>query len=189
MYDTFVSPDEPLLMKQLYYRASHRHIRLTKPSKLAFLYLDRNGTRRGLDNRNEILRYLTNRTDIILTVQPDTQLSFREQVEFVLDKDLYLSIHGAAMTHILFMEPFGAVIEINPPNFKEPFYKNMAEKTQLVFYGIYNTITKDMKKSMALKETEKKLNQRLTVPMELLERTVNLAVTNVWSLKYKEVDL
>ena len=65
----------------------------------------------------------------------------------------------------------------------------MAEKTRLVFYGIYNTVTKDMKRSMALKETDKKLNQRLTVPMELFERTMSLAVTNVWLLKYKEVDL
>ena len=189
MYDTFVSPDEPLLMKQLYYRAYHKHIRLTKPSKLELLYLDRNGTRRGLENRDEIVQYLMNHTDITLTIQPDTQLSFQEQVEFVLDKDIYLSIHGAAMTHILFMEPFGAIIEINPPNFKEPYYRNMAEKTRLVFYGIYNTVTKDMKRSMALKETDKKLNQRLTVPMELFERTVSMAVTNVWLLKYKEVDL
>ena len=58
-----------------------------------------------------------------------------------------------------------------------------------MFYGIYNTVTKDMKRSMALKETDKKLNQRLTVPMELFERTMSLAVTNVWLLKYKEVDL
>lgn len=189
MYDTFVNPNEPLLMKQLYYRAYHKHIRLMKPSKLALLYLDRNNPRRGLENRGEILEFLTNLTDVSLTIQPDTPLTFHEQVEFVLDKDIYLSIHGAGMTHILFMEPFGAVIEINPPNFKEPYYRNMAEKTQLVFYGIFNTVTKDMKKSMALKETDKKLNQRFTVPMELFERTVNLAVANVWLLKYKEVDV
>ena len=189
MYDTFVDTDEPLFMKQLAYRAFRRHIRLTRPSKLSVLYLDRNSGRRGMNNRDEIVASLENRTDITLTIQPNTPMTFREQVEYVLDADIFVSLHGAAITHILFMEPLGALVEIYPPNFREPFYKNMADKVQLLFYGIYSTFTDDMEKSMSYVQTDKKINQWITVPLGLFEKTVTRAVQDVWKLKYTEVEI
>ena len=65
----------------------------------------------------------------------------------------------------------------------------MAIKTQLLYYGIFSTWTKDMKTSMSLQQTEKKLNQWFTVPMELFKKTLTMAVENVWKLKYKTVRL
>ena len=189
MYDSFVSIEEPLLMKQLVYRMFKKHMRLTKPSVLSMLYLDRNGGKRGIENRDELVAYMQNFAGTKLVIQPNSPMSFREQVEFVWDKDIYISVHGAAMTHILFMEPLGALIEFNPPNFREPFYRNMAIKTQLLYYGIFSTWTKDMKTSMSLQQTEKKLNQWFTVPMELFKKTLTMAVENVWKLKYKTVRL
>lgn len=189
MYDSFVSVEEPLLMKQLVYRMYRKHIRLTKPRFLSMLYLDRNGGKRGIENRDELVAHMQNVTGTKLVIQPNKPMSFREQVEFVWDKDIYISVHGAAMTHILFMEPLGALIEFNPPNFREPFYRNMAIKTQLLYYGIFSTWTKDMKVSMSLQQTEKKLNQWFTVPMELFAKTLAMAVENVWKLKYKTVRL
>lgn len=46
-----------------------------------------------------------------------------------------------------------------------------------------------MKTSMSLQQTEKKLNQWFTVPMELFKKTLTMAVENVWKLKYKTVRL
>ena len=189
MYDTFINLNEPLFMKQLAYREFHRHLRIHRPSTLAVLYLDRNSGRRGLKNRDELVVILSNFTDVSFTIQPNTALTFRQQVEYVLDKDIYVSLHGAGITHILFMEPFGALVEIYPPNFNEPFYKNMADKTQLLFYGIYSTYTDNMEKSMSYTQTEKKLNQWITVPPELFRTTMERAIDDVWKLKYTEVDL
>ena len=62
MYDSFVSIEEPLLMKQLVYRMFKKHMRLTKPPVLSMLYLDRNGGKRGIENRDELVAYMQNFT-------------------------------------------------------------------------------------------------------------------------------
>jgi hypothetical protein len=116
-------------------------------------------------------------------------MTFEEQVRNVVKKDIYISLHGAAMTHILFMEPFSGIIELNPPKFKEPYYQNMAQKSRILFYGIYKTYTDDMKKSMSLINTDKILNQKFYVPLELFESMYSRAIANVWKYKYTMVDL
>lgn len=189
MYDSFVHINEPLLMKVLAYKHFHIPLRITAPSKLDVLYLNRNDGRRGIQNAEMLLQSMTNHTDVNVVIQENNPMSFEEQVMNVMKRDIYISIHGAAMTHILFMEPFGALIEFNPPNFHEQFYRNMATKTQLLFYGIYKTFTDNMKYSMTVSQTEKKLNQIFTVPIELFEHTFSLAIQNVWNLKYKIVSI
>lgn len=189
MYDSFVDFNEPLLMKMLAYKRFNISVRLSKPSKLDVLYLNRNDARRGIVNANMLLDIIRNYTDIQLIIQENKPMSFSDQVLNVIKKDMYISIHGAAMTHILFMEPFSAVIELNPPNFQEPFYKNMAMKTQLFFFGVYKTFTDNMKYSMTVRQTDKKLNQFFTVPLELFQHTFSLAVKDVWEFKYQMVVL
>lgn len=189
MYDSFVNTYEPLFMKLLAYKHYNIPIRIGKPVKLDVLYLYRNDGKRGIKNAEDLLACIRNYTDVNLIIQENKPMTFDEQVLNVVKKDIYISIHGAAMTHILFMEPFGALIEFNPPNFHEQFYRNMAMKTRLLFYGIYKTFTENMKYSMTVSQTEKKLNQVFTVPFELFEKTFSLAVENVWKLKYKLVKL
>lgn len=189
MYDSFVSYQEPLLVKRIAYRYFHESIRMDKPDRLDVLYLNRSSGRRGLYNNNELIEFIQTRNDIRLSIQQNVAMTFEEQVRAVMKKDVYISIHGAAMTHILFMEPFGAVIEFNPPKFNEPFYRNMADNSCLLFYGIYKTYTNNMNVSMALQNTDKILNQWFTVPLTLFNVTYSLAINNVWSMKYKMVTL
>lgn len=189
MYDSFIHTYEPLFMKLLAYKYYHIPLRIEKPEKLDVLFLYRNDSRRGIKNTEEILNCIKNRTDIHLIIQENKPMTFDEQILNVVKRDIYISIHGAAMTHILFMEPFGALIEFNPPNFHEQFYNNMARKTKLLFYGIYKTYTDNMKYSMTVTQTDKKLNQIFTVPIKLFERTFSLAVKNVWEMKYKLVTI
>ena len=189
MYDSFVSFREPLLVKRIAYRFFNESFRLERPDRLDILYLNRSGGRRGLVNNIQLIDCMQSRKDVRLSIQQNVAMTFEEQVRAVLKKDVYISIHGAAMTHILFMEPFGAVIEFNPPKFKEPFYRNMADKSCLLFYGIYKTHTSNMNVSMALVNTDKILNQWFTVPLSLFNVTYLLAIENVWSMKYKMVAL
>lgn len=189
MYDTFISFKEPLLVKRIVYRQFHETIRTRKPDVLDVLYLNRSGGRRGLTNNRELMECMRSRSDVRVIVQENVPMTFEEQVRSVLKRDVYISIHGAAMTHILFMEPLSAVIEFNPPKFKEPFYKNMAHKSSLLYFGIYKTFTSDMQASMALRVTDKILNQWFTVPLPLFNETYALAIGNVWSMKYRMVNV
>lgn len=189
MYDTFVNVRESMLIRLLAYRKFHHSLRTRVPEKLSVLYLNRNGGRRGVKNVDEILDYMRRSNRSELVVEENIPRTFEEQVRSVMSIDIYVSMHGAAMTHIMFMEPFGALIEFNPPKFNEAYYRNMAGKSNLLFYGIYKTSTDNMKYSMAERSTDKILNQWITVPLELFAKTFDLASKKVWDVKYKLCDI
>ena len=162
MYDTLTNLDESLLIKSLIYKAFHLTLRHVVPSKLDVLYLHRNDSRRGIANADQLIeamQAMQTKTNVELTILQNTRLSFREQVLAFVCRDIFISIHGAAFTNILFMEPLSAVIELNPPKFRGDFYYNMAKQSTLFFYGIYNTFTANMKYSLSLVHTDQKLNQ------------------------------
>lgn len=54
------------------------------------------------------------------------RLSFREQVEKVASSKVFIAAHGAAMTHVFFMQAGTAGIEIMPYNFEYHLYEDLA---------------------------------------------------------------
>ena len=188
MYDSFVSTAEPMLVRLLAYRQFHLALRTQPPSRLSIYFLNRNGGSRGIRNVDELIEYMQKANGTRLDVSSNAPATFEEQVRSVAHIDVYVSMHGAAMTNILFMEPLSALIEMNPPKFKEAFYKNMASKANLLFYGIYSTYTENMEYSMREQQTAKILNQWITVPLQLFGKTFDLATKNAWKYKYKMCD-
>ena len=52
--------------------------------------------------------------------------SFGEQVGIMRNTHVLITVHGAALTNIVFMPPGGTVIEMIHPDLHAPFYKYMA---------------------------------------------------------------
>ena len=188
MYDSFVSTAEPMLVRLLAYRQFRLALRTQPPSRLSVFFLNRNGGSRGIRNVEEIIEYMQKANGTELNISSNSPATFEDQVRSVAHIDVYVSMHGAAMTNILFMEPLSALIEMNPPKFKEAFYRNMASKANLLFYGIYSTYTENMEYSMREQSTAKILNQWITVPLRLFGKTFDLATKNVWKYKYRMCD-
>ena len=189
MYDTLQSLDEALLIKSLAYKRFNLTLRRTIPAKLDVLYLFRNDSRRGIANTDQLIQAIQANTHVQLTVLQNSRMSFQEQVLAFVRRDVFVSIHGAAFTNILFMEPLSAVIELNPPKFRGDFYYNMARQSVLFFYGIYNTYTANMKYSLSLVQTDQMLNQVFSVPVSLFTKAFTSAVQNVRRYKYRLVQL
>ena len=188
MYDSFISNAEPMLVRLLAYRQFHLHLRTQPPALLTVYFLNRNGGRRGIRNVEELIEYMRNANGTKLEISSNSPATFEAQVRSVAHIDVYVSMHGAAMTNILFMEPLSALIEMNPPKFKEAFYRNMASKANLLFYGIYSTYPENMEYSMRERSTDKILNQWITVPLRLFGKSFDLATGNVWKYKYRMCD-
>ena len=172
-------------MRLLAYRSFGHTIHFHSPSHLKVLFNNRNGQQRGIINNKQLITYIQNYSNVFLQVTNDTSGSFIDQVRSVFSIDLYISIHGAALTHILFMEPLSALIEINPPYFREPYYRNMAFLSRILYYGIFSTYTNNMNYSMSLVQTDKKLNQQIVVPLRLFHLFFDLATSNIWKYKYQ----
>ncbi|EFY84844.1 DUF563 domain protein [Metarhizium acridum CQMa 102] len=92
-------------------------------------------------------RKLINETELIESVQkaiPHLDLeivdfagfSFAEQLKIVRETDLLIGVHGAGLTHTMFLPPGSAVVEILPGDFAHMGFRNLA---QILGHRYYRT--------------------------------------------------
>ncbi|KAK6834990.1 hypothetical protein PG987_009684 [Apiospora arundinis] len=72
-------------------------------------------------------------------------MTFREQIEIARETDVLVGVHGAGLTHALFMSSKrnggrgGAVIETFPPGLEMGALRAIALERGLVYYRTHNT--------------------------------------------------
>ncbi|KAI8613264.1 hypothetical protein BC830DRAFT_490256 [Chytriomyces sp. MP71] len=89
------------------------------------LVLREANTPRQIINENEVIQTLKN-LPITLSIHRFGSLSLVEQVRIVHKTDIFITTHGAAMTHLIFLKPAAHVIELFPFVFKKVIYQNFA---------------------------------------------------------------
>lgn len=72
---------------------------------------------RQLNNEKQVIEYLENqfssRMNINFTYGSFEQISIEEQLKTVHESDIFIGIHGAGLTHAIFMSPQRALIELS----------------------------------------------------------------------------
>jgi protein O-GlcNAc transferase len=63
-------------------------------------------------------------------------ISFAEQLKIVRETDLLIGVHGAGLTHTMFLPPGSAVVEILPGKFAHKGFRNLA---QMLGHRYYST--------------------------------------------------
>ena len=78
------------------------------------IYITRkNSKRRRLENENKIIPILEKYGFIILDFDV---LNFNEQLNYILDSEILISVHGAGLTHMLWMKQKSKIMEIRARN-------------------------------------------------------------------------
>ncbi|CAK7210120.1 hypothetical protein SBRCBS47491_000663 [Sporothrix bragantina] len=93
-------------------------------------FIDRRGTRQ-LINNVELLQALQNRYPSVVVQAVDfATLPLPNQLRLVQSTDVLVGVHGAGLTHTMFMrENAGAVVEIQPENMGHKGFRNLAAMT------------------------------------------------------------
>ncbi|KAK8855169.1 hypothetical protein PGQ11_011081 [Apiospora arundinis] len=116
-------------------------------SPLRLTFVNRTSTRK-LDNADQLidnLRARYNSTDVEVRSVDFAAMTFREQIEIARETDVLVGVHGAGLTHALFMSSKrnggrgGAVIEIFPPGLEMGALRAIALERGLVYYRTHNT--------------------------------------------------
>jgi EGF domain-specific O-GlcNAc transferase len=84
-------------------------------NKLRVTFLARGTQYRNIVNQDEIVKHLKKRfkNEIELNVVTyDLKTSFIEQLRNTHNTDIFMSMHGAGLTHLLFLPDWGAVFEV-----------------------------------------------------------------------------
>ena len=106
-----------------------------------FTIIKRDSRCRRILNHNQMEKLVRSFNRTVSVVQFEGK-SFGEQVDIMRSTQVLITVHGAALTNIVFMPPGGTLIEIIHPELNAPFYKYMSFYSSLryvEFRGIVKT--------------------------------------------------
>ena len=89
------------------------------------LFILRTGSTRNILNHKELIKSLSN-LPIKLQTSVFSQMSLPDQLCLVNSSDIIISMHGAGLSHVLFMNPRSTLIELFPFSFRKTIFNNLA---------------------------------------------------------------
>lgn len=88
-------------------------IHKTRGDKIRITLLSRDTKYRRILNENELIRKLEeNKGYVVSKVVFNKNVSFKQQLEIVRNTDVFIGIHGAGLTHLLFLPDWAVVFEL-----------------------------------------------------------------------------
>lgn len=179
--DLTVGPE----FRQVLDRAYHRPVKdpndiLTQTPKLAIIA--RNGSR-VLENEIELVNLAEEIGFSVVVLRPDKTTELAKIYRVLNSSDVMIGVHGAAMTHFLFMRPGSVFIQIVPLGTEwaaETYYGEPARKWGL-WYLEYKILVNESSLSRVYEENDEVLRNPKTVNSKGWEETkrVYLDVQNV----------
>ncbi|CAK7207127.1 hypothetical protein SEUCBS139899_009935 [Sporothrix eucalyptigena] len=130
--------------------------------KIVVTFIDRRGTRQLLGNE-KLLDALHNRyPDVTVQSVDFATLPLPEQLRLIQDTDVLVGVHGAGLTHTMFMRAgAGAVVEILPDGLGYKGFRNLAAMTgHKYFSGAGTMVMPEELEEEKKKEGDGKQNER-----------------------------
>ncbi|XP_014256588.1 EGF domain-specific O-linked N-acetylglucosamine transferase isoform X2 [Cimex lectularius] len=84
-----------------------------KDKRLRITFLSRDTSHRNILNEDQLIEALKNNTQYnVKKVVYNQRMPFKEQLEITSNSDIFIGIHGAGLTHLLFLPDWAAVFEV-----------------------------------------------------------------------------
>jgi protein O-GlcNAc transferase len=96
---------------------------------LTVTFIDRKGSHRLLNQESlfSTLRNTYSSENFTLNIVDFASIPLREQISIVRDTDVLVGVHGAGLTHGMFLPPRSAVVEILPSELAHKGFRNLAK--------------------------------------------------------------
>lgn len=110
-----------------------------KEEPLAITFIDRRTKRKLINQDQYIERLKSELPHVDINVVDFATLSFKEQLRIVQDTDILIGVHGAGLTHEMFLQPGSTVVEILPPNVDHKGFRNLANQLGHRYFRTHGT--------------------------------------------------
>lgn len=104
------------------------------------LFIARRGHTRLILNEEWLIKEVS-KLPVTLIVKDFATLSLNEQICLVDLADILVSMHGAAIAHVVFMRPGTTLVELFPYAFKKYIYENLASAMGVTYFSWRNDRT------------------------------------------------
>ncbi|KYK60939.1 glycosyltransferase family 61 protein [Drechmeria coniospora] len=123
------------------------HYNATTPvkenNKVVVTYIRRTTTRKLMDEDAHMQALRDKIPHMELVVLDFAAMPFAEQVKAVRETDLLIGVHGAGLTHLMFLQPGSAVIEILPERFQHKGFRNLAQMLGIGYFRAHTQMHGD----------------------------------------------
>jgi hypothetical protein len=113
------------------------HTRQKTAGRPNLLFIARRSHTRLILNEDWLIKELS-KLPVKLIVKDFATLSLKEQICLVDLADILVSMHGAALAHVLFMRPGTSLVELFPYAFRKYIYENLASAMGVTYFSWQN---------------------------------------------------
>jgi len=103
--------------------------------QLVLTLIDRKEKRRLLHKAEYFDAVQAKFPDVLVQIVDFAELALAEQIKVAHSTDILVGVHGAGLTHGIFLPPSSAVVEIQPPTLKHQGFDLMAQSLGHRYYG------------------------------------------------------
>ncbi|KAK4033595.1 hypothetical protein C8A01DRAFT_49870 [Parachaetomium inaequale] len=108
------------------------------PAPINLTFIDRTGSRKLLDHDALLATVAAKHPHVRIQSIDFSTISFREQLQLVRETDVLLGVHGAGLTHAMFMRNgHGAVVETRPVTNDYRGFKNLTFMKGVWYFTAY----------------------------------------------------
>ena len=107
---------------------------------ITITYVDRVAKRRLVDQGDYIAALRRSYPSVAVNVVDYASYTFKEQLKISAKTDILVGVHGAGLTHVMFMPQGSAMVELMPFNVDYHGFRNMARMRSI---GYYQSKTED----------------------------------------------
>lgn len=100
--------------------------KVDKDSPVVLTYINRTGSRRLVHGEEYFNRVASKYPHVKVQSIDFADLSLQKQLEIIQGTDVLVGVHGAGLTHGMFLPPNSAMVEILPHDFNHKGFRNMA---------------------------------------------------------------
>ncbi|RJE19216.1 hypothetical protein PHISCL_08441 [Aspergillus sclerotialis] len=94
--------------------------------QIVVTFINRTGSRRLVDQEEYLKKLQSTFANVKVQSGDFADILFHEQLEIIQDTDVLVGVHGAGLTHAMFLQPRSAVVEILPPTLNHKGFRNLA---------------------------------------------------------------
>ena len=110
-----------------------------KEKSLNLTFIDRKNKRKLVNQDLYIERLKSELPHVNIKVVDFAKLAFKEQLRIVQSTDILIGVHGAGLTHEMFLQPGSTVVEILPPNIHHKGFRNLANQMGHRYFSTHGT--------------------------------------------------
>jgi protein O-GlcNAc transferase len=162
----------------------------SRPSKenIVVTFIDRQHGRRLVDQDRLLDLANTSLPHVEVRTADFATLPFKDQMQVVRDSDVLVGVHGAGLTHALWLKPALSVVEILPHGLNHKGFRNLAQLLGHSYYSMHASENKPARMGR-LRRRDKWHTEDVVVEEERWLHLIGGAVANVYNKRERNFDV